>query len=285
MTLPNLIRVDLLLKHRSVCSEKVVKEAIRRGKVMDDHGNVMSSVTNKISPFSKVYVNEILVPPKPLLVMYHKPVGVLSTVGDTYGRPNLLDVVAGNEDLKGLHPVGRLDSDTSGLLLFSSCGTLTNILLQPSSNIQRTYEAVVAGIVDYVQLKSRLRQGVLTTDGVFPAKLLSCTHIKYDSSYENAFKSKKQFLITLGSYLENVDLTSPILSRICLSVTEGKHRMVRRILHNAGHSVVQLKRLSFGQVALKDLEIGKSCQTCTQTQLWAWNLLNKHRRRNHVQKK
>ena len=77
-----------------------------------------------------------------------------------------------NTNLTGFHPVGRLDRDTSGLLLFSKDGQLTQHLLNPSSGIMRVYGAYVLGKVDNSQLSARLTEGVTTTEGTFPATLL-----------------------------------------------------------------------------------------------------------------
>ena len=108
----------------------------------------------------------------PLLILYNKPFGIITSIGDPYGRPNLESVYKANTNLTGFHPVGRLDRDTSGLLLFSKDGQLTQHLLNPSSGIMRVYEAYVLGKVDNSQLSARLTEGVTTTEGTFPATLL-----------------------------------------------------------------------------------------------------------------
>lgn len=84
------------------------------------------------------------VAPLPILVAYHKPLGVHSTIGDPLGRPNLEDALPSRLQ-KAFHPVGRLDHDTTGLLLFSGDGQLTQRLLHPSGNVQRQYIATVEG--------------------------------------------------------------------------------------------------------------------------------------------
>eukprot|EP00603_Paraphysomonas_imperforata_P006332 CAMPEP_0114428486 /NCGR_PEP_ID=MMETSP0103-20121206/8951_1 /TAXON_ID=37642 ORGANISM="Paraphysomonas imperforata, Strain PA2" /NCGR_SAMPLE_ID=MMETSP0103 /ASSEMBLY_ACC=CAM_ASM_000201 /LENGTH=187 /DNA_ID=CAMNT_0001597705 /DNA_START=463 /DNA_END=1026 /DNA_ORIENTATION=+ len=181
-----------------------------------------------------------------------------------------------------MHPVGRLDSDTSGLLLFSSNGVLTNLLLQPQSSITRVYEAVVTGLVDFECLKTTLENGVITASGTFPALLLDCSHIKYDISLTDSFKTARDFDACLGRILSREDLSKPVLSRIRVSVVEGKHRMVRRLLHNAGHSVVQLKRVSYGDVKLNGLEVGQFSAARSSSQLWAWNLLNQNPNKTQI---
>lgn len=103
-----------------------------------------------------------------------------STVGDALGRLNLESVYENNPFFKSLHPVGRLDADTSGLLLFSSHGQLTKSLLDPSTSVPRVYEAIVAGKVDQTALSQRLASGIATTDGTFPATLLQAQALSSD---------------------------------------------------------------------------------------------------------
>ena len=149
-----------------------------------------------------------------------------------------------------MHPVGRLDLDTSGLLLFSKDGKLTQQLLSPQSKINRIYEARVLGKVDFNDLKSKLIAGVNTTDGSFPAELLHCEH--YEESQDTLTKAaaKRQSNITelddsdeseteppteistsstLDSKASIIDTNVTTCSFIRLSVMEGKYRMVRRI--------------------------------------------------------
>lgn len=96
---------------------------------------------------------------------------MFSTVGDPWGRENLQGLYDQFPSIKPLHPVGRLDCDTSGLLLFSSDGKLTNQILDPNNAIPRVYEAIVSGIVDRGKLGLVLSAGVATADGTFPAAL------------------------------------------------------------------------------------------------------------------
>lgn len=91
-----------------------------------------------------VLVHDEPVAPLPILVAYHKPFGVHSTIGDPMGRPNLEDALPPRLQ-KSFHPVGRLDADTTGLLLFSGDGQLTQRLLHPSGGVQRQYVATVEG--------------------------------------------------------------------------------------------------------------------------------------------
>lgn len=92
------------------------------------------------------------VAPLPILVAYHKPLGVHSTIGDPMGRPNLEDALPPRLQ-KSFHPVGRLDADTTGLLLFSGDGQLTQRLLHPSGNVQRQYLATVEGACAFLSYR------------------------------------------------------------------------------------------------------------------------------------
>lgn len=196
-------------------------------------------------------------------------------MGDPWGRPNLHSVVEAYPFLQQMHPVGRLDCDTSGLLLFSSNGKLTKNLLHPSSNVRRIYEAVVGGvpIANPQQLKNTLSQGVATTDGTFSAELLEAFALPTLSDNmvrkHNMSIANRQALLQDRQHSENnqlyadfsetndsaiSDTAAAITPTSCirLAVTEGKYRMVRRILHNVGHSVLHLHRLAYGSVTLEE---------------------------------
>ncbi len=119
------------------------------------------------------------------------------------------------------HIVGRLDLDTHGLLLFSRDGKLTQFLLHPKRKIAREYIAKVEGIPT-ADLSDRLAKGIETSVGLAQANVLDIT--------------------------ENI---------VRLTVTEGRNRVVRRMLHNAGHSVIELQRVRFGTILLGQLSIGE----------------------------
>mmetsp|Transcript_3711 Transcript_3711/g.5551 ORF Transcript_3711/g.5551 Transcript_3711/m.5551 type:complete len:443 (+) Transcript_3711:37-1365(+) len=186
-----------------------------------------------------------VIPPLPLLLLYHKPKGVLSTMkdermigesssittdGGTARRKHLGDVLS-PQYLKALHPVGRLDYDTSGLLFFSSNGELTQRLLHPKHEIDKEYVATVSKSIESNDETQNIRQqfqaGVTTAEGVHTADIVSITSIIGTNS-----------------------------SSIRLIVSEGKHRMVRRMLANIGYPVIELKRERHGPCLLNDLPEG-----------------------------
>jgi 23S rRNA pseudouridine2605 synthase len=192
--------------------------------------------------------------PPPLLLVYHKPKWVLSVVTDPYGRPCLDNTVLP----ESLHPVGRLDYDSSGLLLFSSSGPLTQQLLHPKHGIEKEYEAVVVGQVDTPTLYESLARGVETTEGVHTATLMDVRH--WDTAQVAPYLETLR--AGLPAHYNQTDLEqrgylnvllpeqTTALSTLRIVVAEGKHRMVRRVLYNCGHAVVTLKRQRIGEIQL-----------------------------------
>lgn len=122
-------------------------------------------------------------------------------------------------------------------------------MLDPLTKIEREYEATVEGEVNFDDLRQKLESGVETSDGKFPAELLDSRALPITTQSQS--------------------------SCIRLTVTEGKYRMVRRILHNCGHSVLSLRRIRYGGIVLEDLEEG-SCRPITKSELfWLISKANK----------
>ena len=168
----------------------------------------------------------------PLLMVYNKPLGTQSTMRDNKGRQDLSAVLFETPVpwQKVFHPVGRLDADTSGLLLFSSRGDLTHRLLHPKRKVEKEYSLVCRPQFNrdtFMQdLKHNLAKGVPTATGKHVGHLLDVVPAKDD------------------------------LVKARVSVTEGKHRMVRRMMANLGAPVLQLRRDRFGPIPLGDLQPG-----------------------------
>jgi 23S rRNA pseudouridine2605 synthase len=221
---------------------------------------------------------------------YHKPKWVLSVRSDPrFQRPCLTPETLARGGVPeahassssgggGLHPVGRLDYDSSGLLLLSSDGTLTQRLLHPNHAIPKEYEAVVTGRVNQTELSERLDQGVATADGVHTAALLECS-VWDDASVKPYLESVRNGLppeynrtdLASRGYLDVLGASE--LTTVTLVVSEGKHRMVRRMLANCGHPVVDLKRHRVGSVQLGPLGPGQARHLTQQELAWARSLL------------
>ena len=185
----------------------------------------------------------------------------------------------------GLHPVGRLDYDTSGLILFSSSGDLTQRLLHPRHNVEKEYVATVIHTVDETVLRQKLeKEGVETTEGIHKAKLLHVSE-PFEIQYED-----KKIKISDGDDDDDdnennnddddddsviVDDEIKYATNVRLIVSEGKHRMVRRMLANAGHPVIELKRERHGMILLGDLSLGEFRELSDEEVIWAEGLLSK----------
>ena len=220
-------RLDKVVARRAGLSRRQAREAIQRGRVQVDGVRVRDPGLS-MTGAQAILLDATALEAPPWVAALHKPVGVVSTTSDPWGR-DCLTAVAGDLLDRGLHPVGRLDADTDGLLLLSRDGALTQRLLHPRHGVEKTYRATVEGAPG-PELGRVLAEGVATADGVHTARL---------------------------DALEGEVVT--------LIVTEGKHRMVRRMLANAGHPVKALRRVAFGPVVLGDLAPG-SCRPVDPTE-------------------
>jgi 23S rRNA pseudouridine2605 synthase len=160
-------------------------------------------------------------------LMLNKPLGVITTAKDESGRTTVLDVV-GDEGLAGhrLFPVGRLDADSTGLLLLTDDGDLSYRLTHPRYKVPKEYVAVVGGSVSRANLE-QLRTGVELDDGP-----------------------------TAPAEVEVVRVLPGPATELRVVISEGRHRQVRRMLMAVGHRVQSLKRVSFGPVKLGRLKVG-----------------------------
>jgi 23S rRNA pseudouridine2605 synthase len=281
----HLLRADRVLANRGWGSRSECTELLKRRRVFVESENgervVVKGPSEKLTMDATLFVDSTPVPTIPLLLAYHKPKWVLSVLHDPQGRPNLGTLLSEVQQRQKLHPVGRLDYDTSGLLLFSTNGSLTQRLLHPTHEVEKEYVALVDGTVDSEALQKDLERGVETTEGVHTAELLEVTHVDSEQVSEllKQMRSKlpREYNVTdleVRGYLFN-ETTS--LSKVRLKVSEGKHRMVRRMLANCGHGVVELKRERHGQVTLGDLPEGEFRELTTGEQEWAEGLVSKQK--------
>jgi len=154
----------------------------------------------------------------------HKPSGYLTTLRDNWGRPTVGELV--RDAVVRVFPVGRLDSDTSGVLLMTNDGELAHTLMHPSFGVEKEYLAQVKGM-PVISVLEQLRKGVLLEDGLTaPAKIR---------------------LVKGGS----------VASLVSLTIHEGRNRQVRRMLAAVGHPSLALKRVRFGSLTVTGLQPGE----------------------------
>jgi len=215
------LRLAKYLAHAGVASRRAAEQMIAAGRVSVG-GDVVTDPARDVDDASAVSVDGRPLGGAEPRVVYalHKPVGVLSTAHDTHGRTTVLDLVR-EPDLR-LYPVGRLDADSSGLILLSNDGELANRLTHPSFEVPKTYRAKLArGPVERRALAA-LRAGVLLDDGPTAPAVVR----------------------RLGP------------SELELTIHEGRNRQVRRMCAAVGHPVLELARTGFGPLALGTLAPG-----------------------------
>jgi 23S rRNA pseudouridine2605 synthase len=217
------MRLAKYLAHAGVASRRAAEDLIRAGRVTVD-GEVVSDLGRRVAAPAEVRVDGELVgrPEERVVWMVNKPTGVVSTARDTHGRPTVVGLVP-SADAR-LYPVGRLDADTTGLILLTNDGELANRLMHPRYEVPRTYVARVGGGPVGEEALRALRSGVALSDGVTaPAA---------------------------------VRVVGP--DRLELVLHEGRKRQVRRMCEAVGHPVVALQRVALGPLRLGGLPVGEA---------------------------
>jgi 23S rRNA pseudouridine2605 synthase len=210
------------LAHAGVASRRAAEEIIAAGRVTVD-GETVTDPARGVTGAEAIAVDgEALARAEPQRLVYavHKPAGVVSTARDPQGRRTVVDLVP--EVSTRLYPVGRLDAETTGLILLTNDGDLANHLTHPRYEVPKTYRARVAnGPVSERALRA-LREGLDLDDGrTLPA------HVR-----------------ALGP------------GELELTIREGRKRQVRRMLDAVGHPALALRRVGFGPLRLGDLAPG-----------------------------
>ena len=273
-----LFRADKVLSQRANLSRSQAFDYLQRRRIAmrDPNAPESDSMIPVTGPKVKISMDAILymdgkpIPQlPPILMAFHKPKYVLSALEEKHSdKAHLGKYLPERLTRIGMHPVGRLDYDTSGLLLFSREGELTQRLLHPKSGIEKEYIAACAGgQVDVDSLKEKLKDGVETGEGIHVADLLSVEQLSLEAS--ETIKQQYQ-----ADDINPNDIELP-LTDVKISVKEGKYRMVRRMLANCGHPVIELRRDRHGNIMLKDLPEGEF-RDCDEDEIdWAVSLMKR----------
>lgn len=225
-----MIRLQKLLAQSGVASRRKCEELMLAGLVEVD-GEVVTRLGTKVDPRTAViHVDGKRLPPvsEHVYLVLNKPRGVVSTMSDPQGRRTLSDLVADRPER--LFHVGRLDTDTTGLLLLTNDGEFAHRMAHPSFLVEKTYVAEVEGEVTRATLK-KLLAGVTLEDG--PVQVSKARVVEY-----GAGKATGRTIVELV-------------------IHEGRNRIVRRLLAHVGHPVRQLSRTKFGPVKLGTLKSGQ----------------------------
>lgn len=220
-------RLQKLIAAAGLCSRRNAEVLLRQGAVRVN--GRMASLGERADPLHdriEVHGRPLALPPPPLTLLMHKPIGVLSTCHDPHGRPTVLELLP--QEFRrnaGLHPVGRLDADSHGALLLSNDGDLTLRLTHPRYGHPKTYRVWVAGHPDRTTLE-RWQAGV-PLDG------------------------RPSQPVGLRLLDQRRDAT-----RLELHLREGRNRQIRRTAALLGHPVLDLQRTAIGPLPLADLAAG-----------------------------
>ena len=229
-------RLQKVLAHAGVASRRACEQLIADGRVSVD-GISVTEAGVRVDPLTqeiRVDGSRILTNPELITLMLHKPAGVVTTMEDPEGRPTVAqygrDYLAEHPELPDslrLVHVGRLDTETEGLLLLSNDGELSHRLMHPSFEIAKTYVAIVEGQVE-PWVPRKLRRGIELQDGEAKADRVT------------------------------VKDSGPRGSIVEITLHSGKNRIVRRMLDAVGHPVTRLARTRLGPLRLGSLRPGET---------------------------
>lgn len=234
------MRLNKYLAKSGVASRRESDRLIQEGTV---------TVNNQvmIDPAYQVHENDevsfdgkiLILQEKTVVYMLNKPKNIITTARDEYGRKTVLDLIPSN---RRLFPIGRLDKDTTGLILITDNGELANYLMHPKNRVSRFYEVEIEGSLNSKEI-AKVKKGIFIGDGEFGR----------------------------GEIVKQV--TRKARSNIIIRLQQGKKREVRRIFYFIGKKVYALHRFQYGTIKIGNLQFGQ-WRGLTQKEV---NLLTKQR--------
>lgn len=220
------IRLQKALSQAGVASRRLAEQMIEDGRV-EVNDELVTEQGRRVDPArDRIRVDGRRIPPPRThqYLVFNKPTGVVSTMADPTGRPTITDYL-GDHAGEGLFHVGRLDTDTEGLLLVTNDGEFAQRVAHPRYELTKMYVAEVEGFVENKTVK-RLRRGIELDDGpVHPDE------------------------VTLGGRIDGRSMVTVVLH-------EGRNRIVRRLFDAVGHPVKRLTRVQIGDVRVGQLRVG-----------------------------
>lgn len=216
-------RVQKIIANRGYCSRRKAEELIEAGRVKVD-GKIMTDLSFKTSLKSIIEVDgKNITSDEKIYYLLNKPRGVLSTVSDDKNRKTVIDLI---DDERKIYPVGRLDYDTTGLLLLTNDGELTNFLTHPSNEIEKVYIVKIKGRLSPKDEISLKRGVIIDNEKTAPAKL-------------------------------KIRAVNKETSIIELTIHEGKNHQVKKMFQAIDKEVLKLKRERLAFLNLRGLASGK----------------------------
>lgn len=219
-------RLQKRIANSGYTSRRKAETLISEGKVKVN-GTTVTELGTKVKPSDTIEVEGIKIELEDkIYILFHKPTQVITSVSDDRGRTVVTDYF---KDIEArIYPVGRLDYDTSGLLLLTNDGEFTNLMTHPRYHIKKKYVAKLKGYLMREEVKA-LEKGIELEDGFTqPAQV----------KVKNQDKDKNTTLVEI-------------------TISEGRNRQVRRMFEHFGHQVSKLTRIQFGPLDLKGLNAGE----------------------------
>ncbi|MEE3344093.1 MAG: pseudouridine synthase [Bacilli bacterium] len=219
-------RLQKVMSERGFCSRRKAEKLIVDGKVRVN-GEVVTTLGVKVGKKDSIVVDGVALDNDINYEYYllYKPRGVVTTTSDDKGRKTVVSLIDTNTRI---YPVGRLDYDTTGLLILTNDGELANKLMHPSNEIEKVYIAKVEGVLSGYEIK-KLRTGVMI-DG---------------------YKTKKARVKLLKT---NRDKDTCLVE---ITIHEGHNRQIRKMIESLGKKVIKLKRERYAFLNLDGLKVGK----------------------------
>ena len=218
------VRLQKFMAHCGVASRRSAEELIRAGKVKVN-GQITTTMGVSIDPEQDIVEvsGNVLKHAQKGIILFHKPKHVVSTMSDPQGRPCIADYLTSR--YRAYYPVGRLDFDSSGLMILTNDGELAERLMHPRYGFEREYRVTVSGEVSDA-IFARVERGVKLDDGDIRGDIKGVEHRGNTTT----------FLITIG---------------------EGRNRIIRRLFEHLGFPVEVLIRLKHGPFQLAKLPVGQ----------------------------
>jgi len=218
-------RLQKVIAESGYCSRRKAEELIIKGKVKVN-GEIIKELGTKVDGNDQIMIDgKILEKENKEYILLYKPRGVVTTTSDDKKRKTVLDLI---DTDKRLYPVGRLDYDTTGVLLLTNDGELTNLLIHPKNNIDKVYVAKIEGILTGLEIK-QLERGVVI-DG---------------------FKTSPAIIKVRKKDKKDNDSLDQI------TIHEGKNHQVKKMFEAVGHKVIKLKRERIAFLDLTGLKPGE----------------------------
>ena len=215
-------RLQKIIARAGICSRREAEKLILAGRVTVD-GKIITELGSKVDSKQKIRVDGKILrfDTEKIYILLNKPRGYVSTAKDERGRKTVLDLLGKNFSER-VYPVGRLDFNSEGLILLTNDGELTNLLIHPRFEVEKTYRAKISGDITEEKL-DLLRAGIELDDGLTaPSKI----------------------------YLLDKDLVE-------ITIHEGRNRQVRRMFAAIGYDVKRLRRIKFANLTLEGVGVGK----------------------------